>query len=658
MKTLTREKGLRMWGGGGSVTNGAGSSGGGDGVPASWVEQNYVSKAFWSSIFQLRGTKTTTVGSGTPTVESYVFAPNELPATVTTETDGVTTTVVTAITDIKVLGGLWTESYLSALGQGSGGGGGGASALTDLLDVAISNPTNGQVLMYNSTTGKWYNGTVQSGGGSVTSITAGTGLSGGTITSSGTIAINSTYQTYISHGETAYGWGNHANAGYLTSSDISDMATKTWVGQQGFVTSSGVTSVATGTGLTGGPITGSGTISINSTYQAYISNGNTAYGWGNHANAGYLTGITSSMVTSALGYTPLSNATTFWGQTVNSSNQVKGNMSSVGTISASGNITVTKTSAADTSVSVTNSNGTIYLLTSGNRGLYSDNDWVVGYNGTNTFLNKGNVGIGTTSPTYKLDVNGTMRIIGAEACDITTARNNNSAITTNAPYSLSAIRHALSFKWYNSDWQIGNMRSGGAESAGFAITEGSDKLAFRVYNGGTTYGYITQAYGGIRIGDGLLMWDSTNNALKVLKSDGTAANLYATGAVSALGFSAGTSSVDAMTFGYLTVNTQLNLPTTIVAGSSPMIARTASDSDCVYMFYSSAYSKVTGNTYYCNQYDNVGLRGTDSNYDDQWWIDPDGCARFRRLYLDATRYLYVSGSTLYFYNGSSRIQIA
>lgn len=34
------------------------------------------------------------------------------------------------------------------------------------------------------------------------------------------------------------------------------------------------------------------------------SHGETAHGWGNHARAGYLTGITSSMVTSALGYTP------------------------------------------------------------------------------------------------------------------------------------------------------------------------------------------------------------------------------------------------------------------------------------------------------------------------------------------------------------------
>jgi len=35
-----------------------------------------------------------------------------------------------------------------------------------------------------------------------------------------------------------------------------------------------------------------------------VSNWNTAYGWGNHASEGYLTGITSSQVTTALGYTP------------------------------------------------------------------------------------------------------------------------------------------------------------------------------------------------------------------------------------------------------------------------------------------------------------------------------------------------------------------
>lgn len=40
------------------------------------------------------------------------------------------------------------------------------------------------------------------------------------------------------------------------------------------------------------------------------TNWNTAYGWGNHASAGYLTGITSGQVTTALGYTPVTNART------------------------------------------------------------------------------------------------------------------------------------------------------------------------------------------------------------------------------------------------------------------------------------------------------------------------------------------------------------
>lgn len=75
---------------------------------------------------------------------------------------------------------------------------------------------------------------------------------------------------------------------------LAGYATETWVINKGYVTSSGVTSIAikNGTGITGGSdtavtSTGTFTIGINSTYQTYISNGNTAYGWGNHANAGY-----------------------------------------------------------------------------------------------------------------------------------------------------------------------------------------------------------------------------------------------------------------------------------------------------------------------------------------------------------------------------------
>ena len=45
----------------------------------------------------------------------------------------------------------------------SGGGGGGASALTDLEDVNVSSPSDGQMLKYNGTSSKWENVSASSG---------------------------------------------------------------------------------------------------------------------------------------------------------------------------------------------------------------------------------------------------------------------------------------------------------------------------------------------------------------------------------------------------------------------------------------------------------------------------------------------------------------
>lgn len=53
-----------------------------------------------------------------------------------------------------------------ALGAASAKGGpGGASTLSGLTDVDITNPTDGQTLVYNSTTEKWENGEGGGGGG-------------------------------------------------------------------------------------------------------------------------------------------------------------------------------------------------------------------------------------------------------------------------------------------------------------------------------------------------------------------------------------------------------------------------------------------------------------------------------------------------------------
>jgi hypothetical protein len=60
--------------------------------------------------------------------------------------------------------------------------------------------------------------------------------------------------------------------------------------------------------------------------------------------------------------------------------------------------------------------------------------------------------------------------------------------------------------------------------------------AMQVQSDGTVY--LPLSTKGLRIGDALLTWDSTNNALKISATNGTGAvNLYATGGISALGYS-------------------------------------------------------------------------------------------------------------------------
>ena len=97
---------------------------------------------------------------------------------------------------------------------------------------------------------------------------------------------------------TAYGWGNHAIVGYLTSVPTHNQAWSTITSTPTTISGYGITNAYTDAQIQNffngaNAITG---------YNK--SNWDTAYGWGNHASGGYLTGITSSQVTTALGYTP------------------------------------------------------------------------------------------------------------------------------------------------------------------------------------------------------------------------------------------------------------------------------------------------------------------------------------------------------------------
>lgn len=121
---------------------------------------------------------------------------------------------------------------VTAGGVGSGGGGGGG------LVALYARITGGTKRLDDTDTKQAYLGlkvngslvtpdndgvfSINTSAGSVRSIATGTGLTGGPITDTGTISIDQTYQTYISHGETAYGYFSN---GKLPASSVSGLAT-------------------------------------------------------------------------------------------------------------------------------------------------------------------------------------------------------------------------------------------------------------------------------------------------------------------------------------------------------------------------------------------------------------------------------------------------
>lgn len=255
-----------MWGGsGGSGSSGGG--GGGDvmgGASKAWVNQNYVSIEFFNRLFE-------TYDSATPTPTQVL--PNDMEST---------------ITNIKAKFGFWTEQFLSALGQGTGGGGGGASALTDLVDVTITSPTQGQALICDGN-GHWVNGSI--------------------------------------------------------TPDLSSYATKAWVQQQGYITSSALNGYATQTWVTQNFLGASAT---------------------------------------AAAATKLATARSLWGQSFNGTADVSGSMTSVGDIQCNSGSRIHGNGGP---LYIGNANDADWVKISDMCSRQGDSYWKVYSNGSATFAN-------------------------------------------------------------------------------------------------------------------------------------------------------------------------------------------------------------------------------------------------------------------------------
>ena len=137
VKILSRDSINRMVGRKSSV---AGVGGGGGDVDLSgyatkiWTQETFVSIDFFRSLFRAYDS------------QNHEILPNDTTST---------------IDNIKAMFGFWTDFYVSALGTGGQSSLG--IRLAQLADVNVAGVTNGQVLTYDTSSGKWIASTPQSG---------------------------------------------------------------------------------------------------------------------------------------------------------------------------------------------------------------------------------------------------------------------------------------------------------------------------------------------------------------------------------------------------------------------------------------------------------------------------------------------------------------